>query len=316
MTADQLLTTLFNAGIVISVGATVLSLGMSFTVVQLVAPLKRFGLVIAMVVLNALVVPAAAWGIAKASPMGSQYVPGLVLATLGAGSAASLKAAQLARRADLPLAVSLAVVLQLVNIVAVPLWAGRVVTGASISAWDIVKSLLALVLLPLVAGLFIRARYCEHATSWQPDLVKAANLALVIALTTGIAANWSTIASLFGSWVSATAIVIVIVAGVLGLLLGGRSAEVRTTTGLVSTFRFGSLGLVIIGTQLNGNPTFLGPAIVFALIDFIVPIALAVEIGHRVGATAPASEHPATRAVVPPKATEADRGRRRTLGLG
>src|ERR1035438_4206032 len=163
MTAEHLLTALFNAGIVISVGATVFSLGMSFTVGQLVSPLRRVWLVIAMVVLNALVIPAVAWGIAKASPMNNQYVPGLVLATLGAGSAASLKAAQLARRADLPLAVSVVVVLQLVNIVAVPLWAGQVVTGASISAWDIVKSLLALVLLPLVVGLFIRARYTEHA---------------------------------------------------------------------------------------------------------------------------------------------------------
>ena len=51
------------------------------------------------------------------------------------------------------MAVSVVVVLQLIN--AVPLWADQVVTGASISAWDIVKSLLALVLLPLVAGLFI-----------------------------------------------------------------------------------------------------------------------------------------------------------------
>ena len=289
MTAEHLLTALFNAGIVISVGATVFSLGMSFTVGQLVSPLRRVWLVIAMVVLNALVIPAVAWGIAKASPMDNQYVPGLVLATLGAGSAASLKATQLARRADLPLAVSLAVVLQLVNIVAVPLWAGKVVTGASISAWDIVKSLLALVLLPLVVGLFVRARYADHATSWQPELVKAANLALVVAIATGIAANWSTIVSMFGSWVSVTAIAIVILAGVLGLFLGGKSAEVRTTTGLVSAFRFGSLGLVIIGTQLNGNPTYLGPAIVFALIDFILPIALAVEIGHRADATAPAS---------------------------
>ena len=54
----------------------------------------------------------------------------------------------MAKRADLPLAVSVVVVLQLVHIVAVPLWAGHVVTGTSISAWDIVNSLLALVILP------------------------------------------------------------------------------------------------------------------------------------------------------------------------
>ncbi|MDX6338931.1 MAG: bile acid:Na+ symporter, family [Streptosporangiaceae bacterium] len=287
MTAQHLLAALFNAGIAISVGATVLSLGMTFTVGQLVAPLHRAGLVIALVVLNSVVIPAAAWGIAEVSPMGTKYVPGLVLATVGAGSAASLKAAQLAKRVDLPLAVTVVVVLQLVNIVAVPLWAGQIVTGASISAWDIVKSLLLLVLVPLVVGLFARARYADHAKAWQPELVKVANLALVVALATGIAANWSTIVSMFGSWVIVTAIVIVIVSGVLGLLpgllLGGRSAEVRTTTGLVSVFRFASLGLIIIGAQLHADPVYLGPALTFALVDFVLPLALAVELGHRAG---------------------------------
>jgi BASS family bile acid:Na+ symporter len=285
MTGDQVLAALFNAGIAISVGATVLSLGMTFTVSQLVAPLHRVGLVIVMVIVNAILIPGVAWGIAEVSPMGEKYVPGLVLATLGAGSAASLKAAQLAGRADLPLAVSVAVVLQLVNIIAVPLWAGQVVTGTSISAWDIVKSLLALVLLPLLVGLFIRARYTEHVADWQASLVKIANLALVIALATGIAANWSTIKTMFGSWVIVTALVIVVVAGVLGAMagvLGGkRDAELITTTGLVSIFRFGSLGLIIIGSQLGGEAVYIGPAITFALVDLILPLALAVEIGHR-----------------------------------
>jgi predicted Na+-dependent transporter len=146
--------------------------------------------------------------------------------------------------------------------------------------------------LPLVVGLFIRARYADHAKAWQLELVKAANLALVIALATGIAANWSTIKTMFGSWVIGTAIIIVILAGVLGvlpgLLLGGKSSEIRTTTSLVSVFRFASLGLIIIGAQLHGNPVYLGPAITFALVDFILPLAVAVEIGHRARATAPA----------------------------
>ena len=50
-------------------------------------------------------------------------------------------------------------VLQLVDIVAVPLWAGPVLPGASISGWDIVKDLLLLVLAPLAVGLILRARY-------------------------------------------------------------------------------------------------------------------------------------------------------------
>src|SRR3954466_4071230 len=87
MSADQLLTALFNAGIVISVGATVLSLGMTFTVGQLLAPLGGGGLVLAMVVLNAIVIPAIAWGVAKGLPINDAYVGGRGLADLGAGPA-------------------------------------------------------------------------------------------------------------------------------------------------------------------------------------------------------------------------------------
>ena len=101
------------------------------------------------------------------------------------------------------------------------------------------------------------------------------------------AANWSAIKSMFGSWVVVTAIVIVVLAVVLGGLVSVRNAEIRTTTGLVSGFRFASLGLIIIGTQLGGNPDYLGPAITFALVDFVLPFALAVELGRRTKARTP-----------------------------
>jgi BASS family bile acid:Na+ symporter len=289
MSADQLLTALFNAGIAISIGATVLSLGMTFTVAQLLAPLRRVWLVVAMVVLSAVVIPALAWGIAAALPINDTYVDGLVLATLGAGSAGAIKAAQLAKNADLPLAVSLVVVLQLVNIVSVPIWAGQVVTGASLSAWDILKSLLELVLIPLVVGLIARARYADHAGEWTAGLTKVANLALVVALAAGISVNWQTIVDLFGSWVLVASIVIIAIGLALGMLLGRSSAETRTTTGLVATMRFGSLGLIIIGTQLNGDPSYLGPALVFTLLDFVLPLVLAIEIGRRTRSGTPAA---------------------------
>jgi predicted Na+-dependent transporter len=228
-------------------------------------------------------------GVAKALPIKEASVDGLVLATLGAGSAGGIKAAQLARKAELPLAVSIVVVLQLVNIVAVPIWAGHVVNGASLSAWDIVKSLLLLVLIPLAVGLIVKARYSDHATEWTTGLVKIANLALVIAITAGVGVNWQTIVDLFGSWVLAASLLIVAIAIGLGMLLGGKSAQTRNTTGLVSGLRFGSLGLIIIGTRLGGSPDYLGPALVFTLLDFLIPIVLAIEIGRKAPAATPAA---------------------------
>ena len=281
MSTSELLTALFNAGIVISVGATVLSLGMTFTVAELVAPLHRVRLVVAVVIVSVVVVPAIAWAIAAALPIQDMYVDGLVLATLGAGSAGGIKAAQLTNTADLPLAVTLVVVLQLVNIVAVPIWAGQVVSGASLSTWDIVKSLLLLVLIPLVVGLFAKARYTDHAAEWSAGLVKIANPALVIALAAGITVNWDAIVDLLGSWVLAASMITIAVALGLGALVGGKGAPTRTTTSLVTAMRFGSLGLIIIGTQLDGNPDYLGPAIVFTMLDFVVPFVLAIELGRK-----------------------------------
>ncbi len=187
--------------------------------------------------------------------------------------------------------------LQLVNLIAVPLWAGQVVSGASISAVTILKDLLELVLIPLSIGLLVRWRYPDHATSWQPGLVKAANLALGLALVAGIPVNWSTIVSLFGSLVLLASLTVVLVSLAAGYFTGGKNAAARASTGLVSGVRFSSLGLIIIGTQLHGNPSYLGPAIVFALVDTIVPIFVAVEMGRRVRTSAsgskPAASHTA-----------------------
>lgn len=281
MTADELLNALFNAGVAVSIIATVLSLGMSFTVSEVLAPLKRWLLVVLMVVVNCVVIPAMAGGIAALFGLSQDAVTGLTLAAIGAAGASGLKAAQLSKRADLAFAVSIVVVLQLANLVAVPVWAGQVVSGATISAGTILKDLLALVLIPLVIGLLVRARYAENAAAWQPQLVRVANLALVLALTAGIAVNWSAIWSLVGSRALVASILIAVIGMAMGALVAWRDAPTRVGAGLVSGLRFGSLGLVIIGTQLGGNAAMLGPAIVFALLDMIVCTFVAVEIGRR-----------------------------------
>jgi predicted Na+-dependent transporter len=167
----------------------------------------------------------------------------------------------------------------------VPLWAGQVVSGASISASSILGNLLLLVLIPLAIGLLVRARYAAHAAKWQVELAKVSNLALALALVAGISVNWQAIVSLFGSWVLLASALTAIVAVVLGALVGHGGAEIRTTTGLVSGLRLGALGMIIIGTQLQGNADYLGPAIVFSLVDLILVLFLAVELGRRGAST-------------------------------
>ena len=279
---EDLSTVLLNAGLAVAIVTTVLSLGMTFPVAQLVAPLRRVRLVVAMLILNTMVLPALAWAVATAAPIGPAYVAGIALAAIGSAGAAGLKAAQLSQRADLPLAVSLVVVLQLANLVAVPLWAAVVATGASLSRLRILQSLLVLVLVPLVAGAVVRTRSEGLAARLRPVLIRVANVALAVALITGIVANREVLLSVIGSWVLPVALAIAALGLVLGLLVGGGDGPTRITTSLVSGMRFAALGLIIVGTRFPGQDEYLASAITFSLVDFVVMLVVAVGIGRRV----------------------------------
>jgi BASS family bile acid:Na+ symporter len=137
-----------------------------------------------------------------------------------------------------------------------------------------------LVLVPLLVGLAIRARSGSRAAQWQHLLVRSANISLTVALVAGVAANRSSLVDLGSSQVVPASIVIVAFAVGIGMLVGGRDAPTRTASGLVSGMRFAALGLITIGTQLDGRPSILGPAIIFALVAMVVALACALAIAR------------------------------------
>jgi BASS family bile acid:Na+ symporter len=254
---------------------------MGFTVSQVLAPLRRVWVVVAAVAINSVVVPAAAWGLAELFPISTAQVVGIVLCCIAAAGPAGLKGAELAKRADMALAVSLVIVLMLVNLVAAPLWAKAVVTGATVSAWTIIEDLLLLVLVPLAIGLFCRARYAEHAPGWKAALEKISNVALYVAIAIGIAINWSVFASLLGSWTIVASAVMVVVFTALGFLIGVKDPSTRLTGAMVTGMRFQPLGFVIIATQLDNNGAYLTPALIFALVDTVIVFVIGAELGRR-----------------------------------
>lgn len=278
---------LFNVGVGLSIVATVASLGLSMPPSAILEPLRRLRLVVSVAVFNVVLVPAAAWGITEIVGLSEDAAAGVTLAAIGSAGAAGLKATQLSRRADLGLALSLVIVLQALNLIAVPLWAGRVVTGATLSPTVILRNLLVLVLVPLVVGLAVRSRLPERASAWHPILVRTGNVALVVALVAGVVTNLDSLGEFAGSGVTVASIAIVTLALLGGTLVGGREPATRVTTGLVTGMRFAALGLIVIGAQLDGDPTILGPAIVYALIDLVLAVGAGVAIGRRSSGVAP-----------------------------
>jgi len=280
MTAQTLFNGIFNASLVIMIITLVMSLGMSFTVAQVLAPMRRTGFLLGAIAVNSVLAPLIAIGVAHLFPLTSQARTGLEIVTIAAAGPAGLKACQLAKRADMAMAVSFTIVLQVLNIIAAPLWAKAVVTGAKVNPWTIVVDLLILVLIPLVIGLIVRARYAADAGKWKTGLEKTSNIALYVVIGVGIGVNWKLVVTSVGSWVILASAVIIVIYILLGWAPGIGHRQSAVTISMVSAMRFTPIGLIVISTVLHNQGAYLTPALIFALVDTIIPFVVAAEIGR------------------------------------
>jgi predicted Na+-dependent transporter len=281
---------------------------MTFSVKQILEPVRRVWLLAGTIVVNSGLAPLVAIGICHLLPLTSQARVGVEIVTIAAAGPACLKACELAKRADMAMAVSFTIVLQLVNIVVAPLWAKGIVTGAKVNPWSIVVDLLFLVLFPLAVGQILRGRYPEHREGWKAGLEKVSNIALYIAILAGLAANWKAVVTILGSWVILASALIIIVYIVLGWAVAFRNRQAAVTISMISAMRFTPIGLVVISTVLHSQGAYLTPALMFALVDTIIPFAVGAELGRYLTraerkpatAAAPASAGAPSAAAAPP----------------
>ena len=281
MSAQHLFNAIFDASVAVMILALVTGLGLSLTLGQILAPLRRVWVLVATVIANSVLAPLVGIGVCHALPLGAEARVGVELAVMAAAGPVGMKAAQLSKRADMAMALSFTIVLQVVNIVAAPLWAKQIVTGASVDPWTIVKDLLLLVLLPLVVGQVLRARHGEHAEGWQAGLEKISNMALLVAIVVGLAVNWKLFTSAIGSWVIVASTAIVIACMALGWLAGRvGDPDAAVTISMIAGMRFTPVGLIVIATVLHNDGAYLIPALIFSLVCTVIPIVAGLEVGR------------------------------------
>ena len=284
MTAQHLFNAIFDASVAVMILALVTGLGLSLTLGQILAPLRRVWVLVATVIANSVLIPLVGIGVCHALPLSTESRVGVELAVMAAAGPVGMKAAELSKRADMAMALSFTIALQVVNIVAAPLWAKQIVTGATVDPWTIVKDLLLLVLTPLVVGQVLRARHGEHAEGWQASLEKISNVALLVAIVVGLAVNWKLFTSAIGSWVIVASLVIVIASMVLGWLAGRvGDSHAAITISMVAGMRFTPVGLIGIATVLHNDGAYLIPALIFSLVCTVIPIVAGLEIGRATG---------------------------------
>jgi predicted Na+-dependent transporter len=269
--------------------ASMLAMGLSLTIPAIAKSVSNVRLMVLALVVNFIVVPAIAYGTAELLISDSHpgLKTGLVLVGAAAGAPFLPKLVQTAR-GPLALGVGLMVLLMLVTIVYLPLVLPLLLPGSvEVDSWQIAKSLILLMLLPLGIGLVIRARNPDFAATFQPVATQVSTVAVGFLLVALLVVNFEKIISTVGTGGILAALIVLVGAFAVGFLAGGRPEEQRSVLGLGTAQRNLSAAIVVAAQNFGDDAEVITMVMLVGVIGLIILFAAAGELGKRSLARSP-----------------------------
>ncbi len=291
---SDVLTVIVKLSGLVFVVASMLAMGLSLTVPAIIAPLKNLRLVILALVVNFVLVPLVVWAIQGVMDLDQDIYTGLVLMGTAAGAPFLPKLAQVAN-GNAAFSVGIMVLLMVVTVVYMPLVLPLFLSGVDVNAWDIAKSLIVMMLLPLGIGLFMKARWPATAEELQGLMSSASSFAILLLLVGGIILQWSAIVSLIGTGGLVAIVVFLLVSLGLGYFAGGSDAATRSVMGLGTAQRNLSAAMVVGAQNFSDKPDVLITVVVAGLLGLAILLPIGAELGKHAEAEV-AKTHGAAKA--------------------
>lgn len=276
----QILDVIVTVSLLAFVVSSMLAMGLSLTVSQIVEPLRSVRLVVISLAANFIAVPVIGWALAELLSLDEGLAIGLTLMATAAGAPFLPKLAATAR-GSVAFSVGLMVLLMVATVVYMPLVLPVLIGGVEVNPWDIASSLVFLMLLPLGVGLMVRARYQATAAGLEPLMTHTSTVAIGLLLVAGVIVNFDDILGLIGTGGFIAIILFLGVALVLGYIGGGGDPAMRSVLGLGTAQRNLSAALVVAGQNFADTPGALTFIIVAGIVGLIVLLPIAGELGRR-----------------------------------
>ncbi|MDV2482778.1 bile acid:sodium symporter family protein [Methanoculleus sp. Wushi-C6] len=273
--------------VVIFVLSSMIGMGFSLTVREIIESLKNLRLVILSLVANFILVPLLALALLFVFPLSEGLSIGLFVIGTAAGAPFLPKLAH-AAKGNMAFAMGLMVLLMVVTIVYMPLVLPLMLTGVVIDPWAIARSLILLMLIPLAIALFVRARYEEVARGLLPLMNQAANLSMLTLIVAFFVVYFEDIGGVVGTTAVLATIVFILVSFVIGYLLGGPGGDTKRVLGVGTAQRNISAALAIAALNFT-DPDVMVMILVVALVGLILLMITGVEMGRHAGSTTGAS---------------------------
>ena len=259
---------------------SMLSMGLSLTVSQILQPLRSTQLVIMALAANFVIVPAAAFALSRIIPLEEDVQIGLLLLATAAGAPSLPKLAQIAK-ANVAFAVGLMTMLMVVTIVYLPIVLPLLLPGVEVDARQIAVSLIVQMLVPLIIGLLIKARYEGAAQTLQPVMAQIANISLALLLVLMLVVNFRNVLALFGTGAIIATLLFIAIAVVAGYFLGGPGTDTKRVLALGTGQRNLAAAFLIAAANFAEQPNVLVYLAATSLMMMVVLMPTAAEFGKR-----------------------------------
>ncbi len=265
-----------------------LAVGLSLTVGEILSPLRNRRLVFLALLANFVLMPLAAFVIARVLRLDEPLAAALLLLGTAAGAPFLPKLAVVAK-GSLAFAVGLMVMLMALTVGYMPLVLPLLLEGVSVDPLKIARSLVLLMLIPLVAGLAVKSRYKEVAARVAPLLNRVSTLSLILLIVLLLVTNVQNIVDLFGTRGVLASILFLLVSFGAGWLLGGPGQDTRGVLALGTAQRNIAAALVVGGQNFT-DPKVVVMVAVVAIVGLLVlmPLARIVAKGSAAKGSIPA----------------------------
>ena len=259
--------------------SSMLAVGVSLTVGQIMAPLRNGKLVSLALLANFVLMPLSALVIARLLRLDEPLGIALLLLGTAAGAPFLPKLAGIAK-SNLAFAVGLMVLLMVLTVGYMPLVLPLLLKGVSIDAAKIARSLVLLMLLPLGAGLLLKARFCHVADRIRTPLNRISSLSLALLIVLLLVTNIQNVVGLFGTRGILASILFLLGGTGIGWLLGGPAFGTKGVLALGTAQRNIAAALVVGGKNFD-DPNVVVMVVVVAVVGLLILMPLARVLGSR-----------------------------------
>jgi BASS family bile acid:Na+ symporter len=258
--------------------STMLNVGLTQKPSQILEHLRVRPFVLKMLLANFVLVPLVTIILLRLATFDPALGAGLLIFGLCAGAPFLIKLTQAAQH-DMALGAATMMLLMVVTVLYVPVVLPLVLTGVSVDAWTIARSLLLQLLLPIGIGMVVAEVLPDFTKTVQPWVGKLGNIALYVVLAATLIGYFPNMLEIVGTGAIFVGLVIVLAAFTIGYLLN-KGKDHHEDVGALGTAQRNTAAGLIIATQNFDDPNVLVMLTLANTLGIVMLLFLARFLSH------------------------------------